>query len=326
MGITNSAYLQLLKEYDERRLRSIREFRSRTQKIEEQLPELPQINRKIARLAVEQATARIYGTESSREDYQRQRDALIRRREELLAAAGYSSEDLEPHYLCSKCQDTGFVDNRPCSCFRSRIIELLYDQSNIRDILKQENFSNYTLQYYSHQPLPGNPEESPFSIAQKALSTAREFVRQFAQSSDNLFISGDTGTGKTFLSNCVAAEILNQGFSVIYLSAVRLFGILADSTFQGQRSGQKAEDLYSCDLLIIDDLGTEYTNSFVQSAFFNCMNERLLRGRHTIISTNLSMEQIRDNYSERVFSRIAEKYKLIRLYGEDIRVLKKLEE
>ena len=106
---------------------------------------------------------------------------------------------------------------------------------------------------------------------------------------------------------------------------MKLFGILAGNAFGSRSQERSDEDLFSCDLLIIDDLGTEYANSFTQSAFFNCINERLLRHKHTIISTNLSIEQIRTNYSERVFSRIAEKYKFIKLLGEDIRIIRKLE-
>ena len=166
--------------------------------------------------------------------------------------------------------------------------------------------------------------DSPLGAARRAAREALDFTRDFADSTENMFICGPPGTGKTFLCNCIAKSVLDQGYDVIYLSAVKLFSLLADDAFGNKKND--ADQLLSCDLLIIDDLGTEYTNSFVQSSFFNCINERLLRGKHTIISTNLSLVEIQDVYSERVYSRIAEKYKLIKLSGKDIRILKKLEE
>lgn len=326
MGITEAAYRQLAREYDEKQLKAVRECRYLTRRIEGEIPELTVINSRIAELSVDMAVMRIRGTACDKKAYEAEKQALIRRRKDLLQAAGYSEQDLVPHYQCSKCNDTGYTDGKECSCLKAEIINLLYDQSNIRDILERENFSTFDLRYYRKDPLPAANGESPYSIAEKNLALAKDFVYLFASSSDNLFITGATGTGKTFLCNCIAKEILDKGYSVIYLSAVRLFEILADSAFGVKNRNRSDEDLFTCDLLIVDDLGTEFTNTFTQSAFFNCINERLLRNRHTIISTNLSIEQIRTNYSERVFSRVAEKYRYMKLFGEDIRIKKKLEE
>ena len=304
------------------------------QKIEDEIPQLRSIDSRIAQLSVNMAVMRVKGQNPDMQAYNMEKQALVQRKQELLQQAGYSQKDLEPAYECPFCRDTGFVDGEKCSCFKARIIDILYDQSNIRQILQRENFQHYTLAYYSDVPLPGRSGESPLSLAKNALQSAWDFVHHFSETSDNLFITGGTGTGKTFLSNCIAREILNAGYSVIYLSAFKFFEILRDSAF-GDRKSQGApstphtsnapEDLNSCDLLIIDDLGTELTNTLTQSVFFACINERLLRNRHTIISTNLSIEQISKNYSERVFSRIAEKYTYIELLGQDIRISKKME-
>lgn len=327
ISISDTAYRQILREYDEKQLNAARDLRERTAKIEQDVPQLRQVNSRIAEVSVNMAVMRVRGQKKDLAACQAEREDLIRKKKELLEQAGYSLRDLEPRYQCAGCRDTGYVDGEKCSCLRSRMIEILYDQSNIKEILKRENFQTYTLKYYSPMPLQDGSGESPLSLAKKAQQTAYDFVNHFQDSSDNLIITGGTGTGKTFLSNCIAREILDAGYSVIYLSAVKLFGLLAEGTFRQESSTERdTDELYSCDLLIIDDLGTELTNSFVQSAFFNCINERLLRNRHTIISTNLSLEQISINYSERISSRIAERYKYIKLFGSDIRISKKMEE
>lgn len=326
MGISKTAYEQLLREYDEKQLAAKRECIYRTQKIEMQIPEISQINSQIAAMSVDLAVARIKGERKEKSEYETKKAALIARRHELLKAAGYSEYDLQPHYECEECKDTGFVGSRKCQCLRSKITDILYDQSNVKDILERENFSTYTFRYYDDIRIPEleGMGDSPLGAARRAAREALDFTRDFADSTENMFICGPPGTGKTFLCNCIAKSVLDQGYDVIYLSAVKLFSLLADDAFGNKKND--ADQLLSCDLLIIDDLGTEYTNSFVQSSFFNCINERLLRGKHTIISTNLSLVEIQDVYSERVYSRIAEKYKLIKLSGKDIRILKKLEE
>ena len=308
ISISDTAYRQILREYDEKQLQAARDLRERTAQIEQDVPQLRQINSRIAEVSVNMAVMRVRGQKQDLASCQAEREGLIRKKKELLEQAGYSLKDLEPRYQCARCRDTGYVDGEKCSCLRSRMIEILYDQSNIKEILKKENFQTYTLKYYSPVPLQDGSGESPLSLAKKAQQTACDFVNHFQDSSDNLLITGGTGTGKTFLSNCIAREILEAGYSVIYLSAVQLFDILAEDTFRREASFEKGtEELYSCDLLIIDDLGTELTNSFVQSAFFNCINERLLRNRHTIISSNYDIDQISIMYSERVVSRIMER-------------------
>ena len=325
MSISGTAYMQISREYDEKQLAARRDQLLRISEIEERIPEIAVINAQIAQMSVARALDGIRGRAEDKSVYEEKKKNLIEKRSELLAAAGYPHGYMEPVYECSICQDTGYVGNEKCACLRSRMIEILYDQSNIKKILEKENFNTYTFKYYRNEQIDQYSDETPLSIAKKAVEIARDFIDKFDSSSDNLFISGETGTGKTFLGNCIAKEILDRGHDVIYLSAVKLFDILADNSFGGRSEERIAEDLFSCELLIIDDLGTEYTNSFIQSAFFNCINERLLRKKHTIISTNLSMEQIRQNYSERVFSRLAKEYTFIKLFGDDIRIRKKLE-
>ena len=239
-----------------------------------------------------------------------------------------SPEDyLELSYDCPLCHDTGYIGNEKCTCFKRAVIELLYTQSNLAEILKTENFSHFSFSYYSDQlknPVTGLTARE---TAQNAVAAARKFIQTFDTSFSNLFFYGDTGVGKTFLSHCIAKELIDSAHSVIYFSAFDLFDQLAKSAFS--RSDQGAdpmpeEYLCDCDLLIIDDLGTELTNAFVSSQLFLCINERITRRKSTLISTNLSLEQFSDTYSERVFSRISSSYTMVKLIGNDIRIQKKL--
>ena len=159
---------------------------------------------------------------------------------------------------------------------------------------------------------------------QHAVAECRQFIDYFEQKPKNLLFYGDTGVGKTFLSNCVAKELLDQGYSVIYFTAFQLFDILSKGVFQKDTDAIAAhQNIFDCDLLIIDDLGTELSNSFTSSQIFLCINERILRQKSTIISTNLNMNQIVEIYSERTLSRISSNYTIMKLFGDDIRIKKR---
>ena len=166
---------------------------------------------------------------------------------------------------------------------------------------------------------------SSYQAAQEALLICHEFADTFGKDFKNLFLYGDTGVGKTFLANCIAKQLMDHSYSVIYFTAFELFDIFAKSKFQKDDEAESMyEHIFDCDLLIIDDLGTELSNSFTTSQLFLCLNERLLRHRSTIISTNLSLEALVDLYSERTFSRITSNFTMLKLTGDDIRIKKKL--
>ena len=167
--------------------------------------------------------------------------------------------------------------------------------------------------YYSNDLTNEATGMTARETAAKALQQTRDFVRDFDHTFQNLFLYGDTGVGKTFLSCCVARELLDTTHSVIYYSAFDLFDALAEKTFSNSEESQGKNDyILDCDLLIIDDLGTELTNRFVASQFFLCINERILRKKSTIISTNLSLGNFMERYSERVFSRVSSNYTMIK--------------
>ena len=228
---------------------------------------------------------------------------------------------MQPPYTCPDCKDTGQIDGKPCHCFKQAAIDLVYTQSNIRSILEYENFTHFNLDLYSNTM--ENPQTGFTSrqTAQNALETAYGFIQNFDSKFDNLFLYGDTGIGKTFLSNCIAKELLDTGHSVIYFTAFQLFDILEKNKFQkDNEAAGTMQNIFECDLLIIDDLGTELANAFTVSQLFLCLNERILHKKSTIISTNLGIRQLHDTYSERIFSRILSNYIMIHLFGDDIRI------
>jgi DNA replication protein DnaC len=208
---------------------------------------------------------------------------------------------------------------------KQAIADLMYSDSNIKTILAHENFSKFSFRYYSDDYLDEASGLSPLSNMQKIVAYCKSFIKHFNSNHDNLLLLGNTGVGKTFLANCIAKELLDRGYTVIYLTAFRLFDILEKYKFgkdndNSYHASNQFDYILDCDLLIIDDLGTEFYNSFTNSQLYLIINERLLRKKSTIISTNLSLSDINTNYSERIYSRIISSYRIQRIIGEDIRL------
>lgn len=325
MSLTNSQYDAVMRLYQEKQFRQKRRQDQRIRTAEEKIPRLAEIDREVASLSLKKA--RILLSKNPRGDFDLEaaiRD-LAEERRALLLSNGFPEDYLELHYDCPHCRDTGFIGTKKCSCFRRLEISLLYSQSNLQNILEEENFSRFRLDYYSDELLSPSSGLSARETAAQALECCREFVKHFSSRFENICLYGDTGVGKTFLSHCIARELIEGGFSVIYFTAFDLFELLERHRFSASDEAAEAQrHIFDCDLLIIDDLGTELTNSFVASQFFLCVNERILRKKSTVLSTNLSMEQFAEIYSERTFSRILSNYKMIHLFGNDIRIQKRL--
>lgn len=311
-----------MREYSRRQSEVQRALEERRKEAYTRVPRLLEIDQEIASLSARKARALLLGQPASIEELREEVAALANERISLLKANGFPADYLKPHYFCRECQDTGYTDgHRKCACFKKAEIELLYTQSNLTEILKKENFEHFSFDYYSDTMRNEATGLTERKTAKKAFDTARNFVRTFDTCFENLFLYGDTGVGKTFLSHCIAQELLDTAHCVMYFSAFDLFDLLADSKFSREKN-EGAEFILDSDLLIIDDLGTELTNSFVSSQLFLCINERIMRRKSTIISTNLKLENFSDTYSERTFSRIASNYRMVKLEAKDIRIQK----
>lgn len=324
MSLNNSQYEKIMREYNERQHKNQRLLEQRRKNLYEAFPRFLEIDKAISSASIAQVRRRLEGDQTSIDtlhtlilDHQKER-------EKLLLDKGYPADYLSPIYTCKECKDTGFIDNQKCRCFKQMAINMVYSQSNIHEILERENFNSFSYEFYNDTKVNPITQRTSLATMQYAVKECRNFIDNFAQKPKNLFLYGDTGVGKTFLSNCVAKELLDQGYSVIYFTAFQLFDILSKGIFDKDTDAIAAhENIFNCDLLIIDDLGTELTNSFTSSQIFLCVNERLLRQKSTIISTNLGMNQIADIYSERTLSRISSNYTIIKLFGDDIRMKKR---
>ncbi len=322
MALSNSQYEAIRKEYQRTRDENRILAEARLREVCEAVPEYLPLSESVSTLSVARARRMLEGDEDALSGLHQELAELACRRKCLLAEHGFPEDYLEPIYRCPDCQDTGYVTSdqglkTKCHCFRQQEISLLYAQSHIQELIERENFSVLSYEYYQGEDL---------RRFETAVGISRKFIQEFGESFRNLFFYGTVGTGKSFLSGCIARELLQRGCSVLYFSAAGLFDTLARYTFDGRLKDSLqdfCEDLYGCDLLIVDDLGTEITNSFVTSALFSCLNERHLRGRSTLISTNISLEELRDRYSDRIFSRISSGFTLCKLTGPDIRILKK---
>lgn len=325
MPLTNSQYDAVLRLYNERQLRNRREQDRRVANARRRIPRLYEIDGEVASLSLKKARILLNKNYEQDFDLPAALKELSEERRVLLLSNGLPEDYLELHYDCALCQDTGFIHGQKCICFRRAEVELLYSQSNLREVLEEENFQNFSLDYYSEDIVNGDSGLTSRQTAALALKHAGEFVKGFVNSFENICFYGDTGVGKTFLSHCIARELIELGYSVLYLTAFDLFELLEQNKFFTSAETREAHHhLFDCDLLIIDDLGTELTNTFVSSQLFLCINERILQKKSTIISTNLSLAQFAETYSERTFSRILSHYKMIRLFGNDIRIQKQL--
>ncbi len=326
MALSNSQYDQLMRVYEQKQLDNEHTLRDHYEKARACIPELSELDDAISSFSVKQAKLLLEGDTSALEELRGQVRKLSARKKELLVSNGFPEDYLELHYSCPDCKDTGYIGTNKCHCFKKAIVDLLYMQSTLQNVLDKENFSTCSLKYYSSNHIDPLTGRSSLEAMKTALNTCHEFVDTFSKELRNILLYGDTGVGKTFLSHCIAKEIMDASYSVIYFSASRLFDLLAKNAFGKKEEPEpnSLEHIYNCDLLIIDDLGTELSNAFTVSQLFVCLNERILRRKSTIISTNLALEDIKSIYSERIFSRISSSYTMLRLTGDDIRIQKKL--
>ena len=319
MALTNSQYDELMHEYEVRRSFHRDEQMQKIKYVEEHVPGFLELSQSTGSISADFGRRLINGEKLQKEKLHSMLSDIAARKSQLLRQANLPENYLEMEYDCPICKDTGFVENEKCSCFRQKIIDRLYAESNINKLSDTANFSLLSEKYYQGEDL---------DRFRGAVRTSKDFINNFESSYPNLFIYGTVGTGKSFLSVCIAKEILDKGHSVLYFSSAGLFTLIQTNSYDFKKSDELRalyENLFNSDLLIIDDLGTENITKASASELFAIINERIIRNKSTLITTNLSLEGIKSIYSERIFSRITSAYYLCKLSGPDIRMLKKME-
>lgn len=319
MGLTNKQFDTIMQEYDSIRNHNRRLLESREAEIREKFPVYFSYKADLNELRLKRAEADIHGDTVAVNELCKKEDELKSLRDHILTDHGYPGDYLTMSYRCPICKDKGFLPDskQKCTCFIKAQTGLLFEQSGLCEWLEAQNFDSYSTEYF---------DDDHRESYQKIYEIAKDFIAGFQTNYQNLLFYGNVGTGKTFLSCCIAKELMEQGISVTYCSAEKLFRDLVDLRFQEDKDSYFSfmEDIFERDLLIIDDLGTERITDRAKSDLFTCLNNRHIAGKSTIISTNLSLSDLREYYSDRIFSRISSNYTLCVFDGSDIRMKIKL--
>ncbi|MDK2918887.1 MAG: replication protein DnaC [Candidatus Petromonas sp.] len=317
---------EILLEYEKKRDRAQKELEYRKAQVYDMVPRIKEIDDEIAKVGIKLSKAILHNLSSYEEEVNKIKEYTEKLKQEkavLLTENNIPLHFLEISYECDTCKDTGFLNSgEKCNCFKQKLIEKAYQMSNISHLLEKENFQNFNIELFSDEKF--NDEElTPRENILQVLNICEGFVFNFDKNNDeNLLFYGTTGLGKTFMCNCIAKILLDKGKIVIYQTAFKILEILEEYKFSRDKTPElkmSYELLFDCDLLIIDDLGTELTNTFTNIEIFNIINARIVNNKKTIVSTNLSPAEIIDIYGDRVSSRIFGKFNMLKFYGPDLR-------
>lgn len=321
MGYNKENFRRIRTEYETKALEAEHAAQLRREELYHAVPAVEALDRRLSSFGLRIMEAALQGGDAAegvaalREENER----LSRERAALLRAAGYPEDYSHVQYECDACRDRGYVGIHMCSCMRKKLIEAGLASCGMAELMRTQSFENFSLEYYS-----ANTEQG--AMMSRNLHLVRRYAESFSmtegKTSGNLLFLGGTGLGKTHLSSAVAREVIARGYDVYYSSAV---GMLSD--FEHRRfgnglaagDGDNTERYTECDLLILDDLGTEVVNQFTLSCLYHVFNTRINQRRPTIISTNLTMEELRKTYSDRITSRLFGEFLLIPFYGTDVR-------
>lgn len=326
MALSNSQYNAIMRVYNQRQFLNKREQDERIREVYEKIPQVEALNDEIVASMAQAGRRKLMGDEDGADVLKKEAALLKEQKIQYLKRNGYPADYMDMKYRCPDCRDTGYADGKKCHCFRQMEIEILYDQSNIKEVLSRENFDTLSMEYYDRERIDEKSGMTVYEYMSMVIGECKAFAENFGEEKGSILFTGSTGCGKTFLSNCIARELIRRCYSVVYLTATDMFDILSESRFNSRDEEEvrdKAAYILECDLLIIDDLGTELINTFTASQLFYCINERLNRKKGTIISTNLALNRMQDEFTERVTSRIMSQYRVLPLLGDDLRLIRR---
>ncbi len=315
---------KIFANYEEKRQRAQKERDIVVNEINKKFPLLKEIDRQINILGMENIKKISKNPKEAPKyikELKQQYKDLEKERKEIIKENSIDKNYKTPKYECKMCNDSGHLENGTmCKCFNQSLTNELYNISNLGDLLKKQNFDNFTLEYYSKEK--GDYKKSPYDNMKAVFEYAKNYCKKSKKERKNILFYGGVGQGKTFISSCIAKEIMNKGETVIYIRATKLLNMYEDYKFNRSDNKEILDNIYNADLLIIDDLGTENITRMGVSFIFDVLDERLLREGSTIINTNLKISELSKNYTTRFTSRIAENFTVFEFYGEDIRIKK----
>ena len=327
----NSSNLKtLLTEYEKKRMQAIYDAEQRKIELYKKEPKLQQIDDELSKTAISISKRMLINKDDSLlEELNKKISTLKQEKEKIISSLGKDENYLKPNYECKDCLDNGYITNSHestmCHCLKQKLFNLEYNKSNLSN-LEKENFEHFSFDLYSNEI---NEEKyhsklSPRKNMEFIYKLSQKFIENFDnQDEKNLLFTGNTGLGKSFLSSCIANELLKKGKTVLYQTAPVMLDTIMDYRFgKANTSKDIYDNLLNVDLLIIDDLGTECINNMKFSELFNIINTRLLNSNKvtkTIISTNLSLDNLFATYDERIVSRLVGNYNICYFFGDDIR-------
>lgn len=325
MGYRQENRRLVREEFDRKAREAEAEAERRREEVAQAIPEIRKMDAYLSELGLRILRVAMEGGDipSAMKKLRAENEEIRATREKLMLQNGFPADYDEPRYECSLCHDTGYVNGKMCSCMRRRLMEVGMRASGLSELMKKQSFDNFSLDYYRYDP-------AIYEEMSEVLRQARTFAEHFGEETDeipkNLLLVGGSGIGKTHLSTAIARSVIERGYDVFYNSAV---GMLSD--FEAHRfgtgvmhgDGSDVARYTECDLLILDDLGTEVVNQFSLSCLYHVINTRLNLGLSTVISSNLPPAQISKLYSDRIASRLFGEYHVLLFRGKDIRQQKK---
>jgi len=284
MSMTASDFNKILKSYDIKQAKNRQLQVDRQNKAFETIDGLKDLHKSIASLGLKSIQAAMNQPDKKdliEASLKAELQSLKMQKKAMLSNHSFPDDYLDPIYDCKDCHDTGYINNQKCHCLQQAIINFSYEQSNLRSILDRENFDTFSFDYYTKDKHP-QLGISPYDNMQSVHNLCKDFVNTFDTDFKNLILYGHSGLGKTFLCNAIAKDLLDSSHTVIYLSAFQLFRLFENYRFHKEEAivtNDDIENIFVCDLLIIDDLGTEFNNAVTKAELFNCLNTRLVNKR-----------------------------------------------
>ena len=323
MSYSQEVYAKATEMLERRREKANLEAQERLDEISKNLPELDVIQRKLAQIGLNISKVFLYSSDKQADIERLMQESLElqQQKKEILTKNGYSENALDVQYTCPACKDTGFIGSRRCKCHNELLKDI--ERSNLAKIAPIDDctFDTFDVNYYPQQIMENGI--SPREKAERIMNSCRKYASSFTRTSKNIMFMGGTGLGKTHLSLAIANVVINRGFSVVYGTAQNILSDLQNENFgrdDNLRYYERA--VLNCDLLILDDLGTEFKSAYTVACLYNIVNSRLSAKLPTIVSTNFTLDELEEKYDQRITSRITGEYSQLILVGNDIRYMK----